>query len=70
MTVNPGDALVLVLCFPAAGLLLFTLAAIEKRLTGPPPKRTHPADDAGPGDQGPADHGTGGAASTDLRNAA
>jgi hypothetical protein len=68
--VNPGDALVLVLCFPAAMLLLFTLAAIEKRLTGPPPPHTHPANGAGHSDSEPADHGSGDAASPDLKNAA
>ena len=69
-TVNLGDALVLVLCFPAAGLLLFSLAAIEKRLSGPPPQRTHPADGTGHSDHEPADHGPKDAASPDLRNAA
>jgi hypothetical protein len=37
--VNLADALVLVLCFPVAGALLFTLAAIEQRLTGEPTRR-------------------------------
>ncbi len=48
---NIADALVLVLCFPAAGALLFTLAAIEQRLTGQPTRRQRRPAEAGHDDQ-------------------
>jgi len=53
--VDLGEALVLVLCFPVAGLLLFALTVIEKRLPGEPPC-THPRREAGrEDDRRPAD---------------
>lgn len=48
---NLADALVLVLCFPAAGALLFTLAAIEQRLTGEPTRRQRHMPPARPDNQ-------------------
>ena len=50
-----GEALVLVLCFPVAGLLLFALTVIEERLPGEPPC-AHPPHEAGrEDDRRPAD---------------
>lgn len=73
--VNIADALVLVLCFPVAGALLFTLAAIEQRLTGEPTRRQRRTAQAGPAQAGPDERPVPGAkpdnrGSTDLSNAA
>lgn len=68
--VNIANALVLVLCFPVAGALLFALAAIEQRLTGEPTRRRRGTAQAGPDEQPAPGAKTDAKGSTDLGNAA
>lgn len=67
---NIANALVLVLCFPVAGALLFTLAAIEQRLTGEPTRRQRRTAQAGPDERPVPGAKPDNRGSTDLSNAA